>query len=161
MTEFVGYFPYAFGELRVDGGNTIEGSGSRGGRDFALRAISRISMSDYFGMRLMIPEVYIRDGAPSGSTQPRFTDSGHSEEMVARAIRGRTPKPYVFTKCERVWEKDRNIGACLKAESVRRECEDSLRRLRIEAIDLYQIHCPNLTRISRKAGRSWLAERGR
>ncbi len=67
---------------------------------------------------------------------------GHSEEMVAKAIQGRSPKPYVFTKCERVWDKHRNIGACLKAESVRRECEDSLRRLKIDAIDLYQIHWP-------------------
>jgi aryl-alcohol dehydrogenase-like predicted oxidoreductase len=67
---------------------------------------------------------------------------GHSEEMVARAIHDRSPKPYVFTKCERVWDKNRNIGACLKAESVRRECEDSLRRLKIDAIDLYQIHWP-------------------
>ncbi len=67
---------------------------------------------------------------------------GHSEEMVARAIEGRTPKPYIFTKCERVWDKDGNIGACLKTESVRRECEDSLRRLKIDVIDLYQIHWP-------------------
>jgi aryl-alcohol dehydrogenase-like predicted oxidoreductase len=67
---------------------------------------------------------------------------GHSEEMVARAIQGRTPKPYIFTKCERVWDKDGNIGACLKGESVRRECEDSLRRLKIDVIDLYQIHWP-------------------
>ena len=67
---------------------------------------------------------------------------GHSEEMVARAIQDRSPKPYVFTKCERVWDKDRNIGACLKAESIRRECEDSLRRLKIDTIDLYQIHWP-------------------
>ena len=67
---------------------------------------------------------------------------GHSEEMVARAIQGRSPRPYVFTKCERVWDTNRNIGACLKAESVRRECEDSLRRLRVDAIDLYQIHWP-------------------
>ena len=67
---------------------------------------------------------------------------GHSEEMVARAIQDRSPKPYVFTKCERVWDKDRNIEACLKAESVRRECEDSLRRLKIDTIDLYQIHWP-------------------
>lgn len=67
---------------------------------------------------------------------------GHSEEMVARAIQGRSPKPYIFTKCERVWDKDRNIGACLKAESIRKECEDSLRRLKIDVIDLYQIHWP-------------------
>jgi aryl-alcohol dehydrogenase-like predicted oxidoreductase len=62
--------------------------------------------------------------------------------MVARAIQRRTPKPYVFTKCERVWDEDGNIGACLKAESIRRGCEDSLRRLKTDVIDLYQIHWP-------------------
>jgi aryl-alcohol dehydrogenase-like predicted oxidoreductase len=67
---------------------------------------------------------------------------GHSEEMVARALHGRNPKPYIFTKCERVWDQDGNIGASLKAASIRRECEDSLRRLRVDAIDLYQIHWP-------------------
>jgi aryl-alcohol dehydrogenase-like predicted oxidoreductase len=67
---------------------------------------------------------------------------GHSEEMVARAIKGRTPKPYIFTKCERTWDGNGKIGACLKRESIRRECEDSLRRLKIEVIDLYQIHWP-------------------
>ena len=67
---------------------------------------------------------------------------GHSEEMVARAIQGRTPTPYIFTKCERVWDEGGNIGACLKAQSIRRECEDSLRRLKIDVIDLYQIHWP-------------------
>jgi aryl-alcohol dehydrogenase-like predicted oxidoreductase len=67
---------------------------------------------------------------------------GDSEKMVAKAIQGRSPKPYVFTKCERVWDENRNIGASLKSESVRRECEDSLRRLRVDAIDLYQIHWP-------------------
>lgn len=67
---------------------------------------------------------------------------GHSEEMVAAAVRGRTPRPYVFTKCERVWDSNRNVGASLKANSIRRECEDSLRRLKTEVIDLYQIHWP-------------------
>jgi aryl-alcohol dehydrogenase-like predicted oxidoreductase len=67
---------------------------------------------------------------------------GHSEEMVARAVQGRTPRPYLFTKCERVWDKDGNVGASLKAESIRRECEGSLRRLKVDAIDLYQIHWP-------------------
>jgi aryl-alcohol dehydrogenase-like predicted oxidoreductase len=67
---------------------------------------------------------------------------GHSEEIVAQAIRGRTPRPYVFTKCERVWDAAGNIGASLKADSVRRECEDSLRRLHTDVIDLYQIHWP-------------------
>src|SRR5580692_4561942 len=67
---------------------------------------------------------------------------GHSEEIVAQAIRGRTPRPYVFTKCERVWDAAGKVGASLKADSIRRECEASLRRLRTDAIDLYQIHWP-------------------
>ena len=67
---------------------------------------------------------------------------GHSEEVVARALAGRTPRPYVFTKCERVWDSNREVGASLKAGSVRRECEDSLRRLKTDVIDLYQIHWP-------------------
>jgi hypothetical protein len=56
---------------------------------------------------------------------------GHSGEMLTRAIEGRSPKPYVFTKCERVWDENGNIGACLKARSVRRGCKDSLRRLKL------------------------------
>jgi aryl-alcohol dehydrogenase-like predicted oxidoreductase len=67
---------------------------------------------------------------------------GHSEEMVGRALKGRASRPYVFTKCERVWDANGKIGACLKAESIRRECEKSLRRLQCEVIDLYQIHWP-------------------
>jgi len=67
---------------------------------------------------------------------------GHSEEVIARALKGRAPRPYVFTKCERVWDADRRVGACLKAQSIRKECEDSLRRLQTDVIDLYQIHWP-------------------
>jgi aryl-alcohol dehydrogenase-like predicted oxidoreductase len=67
---------------------------------------------------------------------------GHSEEVVARALEGRSNRPYVFTKCELVWNEKREIGRSLKADSIRRECENSLRRLRIDTIDLYQIHWP-------------------
>jgi aryl-alcohol dehydrogenase-like predicted oxidoreductase len=67
---------------------------------------------------------------------------GHSEEVVARALRGRSRKPFVFTKCERVWNERREIGKSLKADSIRREAEASLRRLQVDAIDLYQIHWP-------------------
>ena len=67
---------------------------------------------------------------------------GHSEEVVARALEGRSKRPYVFTKCERVWDAQGDISPVLKAESVRRECEASLRRLKVDAIDLYQIHWP-------------------
>jgi aryl-alcohol dehydrogenase-like predicted oxidoreductase len=66
---------------------------------------------------------------------------GHSEEVVRRALEGRQ-RPYVFTKCERIWNENREIQKSLKRESVRRECEASLRRLGIDAIDLYQIHWP-------------------
>lgn len=68
---------------------------------------------------------------------------GHSEEVVAAALQSYSgPRPYVFTKCERSWDQDRQIVKVLKADSIRRECEDSLRRLRVDAIDLYQIHWP-------------------
>ena len=67
---------------------------------------------------------------------------GHSEEVVARALEGVSPRPYVFTKCGRVWNERREIGKDLSAASIRRECEASLRRLRVERIDLYQIHWP-------------------
>jgi aryl-alcohol dehydrogenase-like predicted oxidoreductase len=67
---------------------------------------------------------------------------GHSEEIVAAALKGRSNPPYVFTKCELVWNDKREIGQCLKAESIRRECEASLRRLKVDVIDLYQIHWP-------------------
>jgi aryl-alcohol dehydrogenase-like predicted oxidoreductase len=66
---------------------------------------------------------------------------GHSEEVVARAL-AEWPgeRPYVFTKCGMVWGDERKVDYLLKKESVRRECENSLRRLKVDAIDLYQIH---------------------
>jgi aryl-alcohol dehydrogenase-like predicted oxidoreductase len=67
---------------------------------------------------------------------------GHSEEVVARAIEGISPRPYVFTKCARIWNEQRQIGKSLKAASVRAECEASLRRLKLDCIDLYQMHWP-------------------
>lgn len=69
---------------------------------------------------------------------------GHSEEVVAKALAGLPAerRPYVFTKCGRVWDEQRQVGKSLNAESIRRECEASLRRLGVETIDLYQIHWP-------------------
>jgi aryl-alcohol dehydrogenase-like predicted oxidoreductase len=67
---------------------------------------------------------------------------GHSEQVVARALAGRGNRPYVFTKCERVWNDKGEISGVLKAESIRRECEASLQRLQVDTIDLYQIHWP-------------------
>lgn len=68
---------------------------------------------------------------------------GHSEEVVAQALLGRADKPYIFTKCSMIWNDQREIGRSLKADSLRQEVEASLRRLKVEVIDLYQIHWPN------------------
>jgi aryl-alcohol dehydrogenase-like predicted oxidoreductase len=68
---------------------------------------------------------------------------GHSEEVVARALEGLANRPYVFTKCAMTWDAAGKIGNRLKRESVLLECEASLRRLKLETIDLYQIHWPN------------------
>jgi aryl-alcohol dehydrogenase-like predicted oxidoreductase len=67
---------------------------------------------------------------------------GHSEEVVARALHGVARKPYVFTKCELVWNNRGEITRNLKRDSIRREVEASLRRLKLDVIDLYQIHWP-------------------
>ncbi len=67
---------------------------------------------------------------------------GHSEEVVARTLEGMRNRPYVFTKCSQVWDEQHKISHSLKAESIRRECEASLRRLHVDAIDLYQVHWP-------------------
>jgi aryl-alcohol dehydrogenase-like predicted oxidoreductase len=69
---------------------------------------------------------------------------GHSEEVVGRALAEWTgAKPYVFTKCSMRWHENGDIYRDLTAASVRAECENSLRRLKIDTIDLYQIHWPN------------------
>jgi aryl-alcohol dehydrogenase-like predicted oxidoreductase len=67
---------------------------------------------------------------------------GHSEEVVGQALTGMSERPYVFTKCSLTWNERGEIIDSLKRDSIRRECEDSLRRLKIDAIDLYQIHWP-------------------
>lgn len=67
---------------------------------------------------------------------------GHSEEVVARALQGRTPKPYVFTKCGIVWNEKREAIRTIDPDSIQREVEASLQRLRTDVIDLYQIHWP-------------------
>lgn len=68
---------------------------------------------------------------------------GHSEEVVGKAIAGRRREVSVATKCGILWKPDgSDIYGHLKADSIRREVEDSLRRLNVEVIDLYQIHWP-------------------
>jgi aryl-alcohol dehydrogenase-like predicted oxidoreductase len=69
---------------------------------------------------------------------------GRSERVVARALKELGPRrrPYVFTKGSLVWDDAGQISHSLKAASLRREVDGSLRRLEIDAIDLYQLHWP-------------------
>jgi aryl-alcohol dehydrogenase-like predicted oxidoreductase len=72
-----------------------------------------------------------------------FYGLGHSEEIVGRALKtwpGR--QPYVFTKCGQRWDAQGNKRQVLSRDSIRREAQDSLRRLGVDVIDLYQIHWP-------------------
>jgi aryl-alcohol dehydrogenase-like predicted oxidoreductase len=68
---------------------------------------------------------------------------GRSEEVVGKAISGLADKPYVFTKCSLLEGPGRKVEHSLKRDSVLREAEASLKRLGVDAIDLYQIHWPN------------------
>lgn len=71
---------------------------------------------------------------------------GHAEKIVAQALKdiGGTNRPYVFTKCSIIWDENHNFRHHMKAESIRKEVEDSLQRLQIDVLDLYQIHWPCL-----------------
>lgn len=73
---------------------------------------------------------------------------GHSEEVVGKLLRElpATQRPMIFTKCGLIWDANDPMGTAqrvLKPESIRRECENSLRRLGVERIDLYQFHWPD------------------
>jgi len=65
---------------------------------------------------------------------------GHSEEIIGKSIRGMHDRPYVFTKCGYVWSDDRVVTNNISTASIGKEVDDSLRRLGLDSIDLYQIH---------------------
>jgi len=67
---------------------------------------------------------------------------GHSEEVVGKVLKELPEKPYVATKCSKIWDEAGNIIDRLRRESVERELDASLKRLGVEIIDLYQIHWP-------------------
>jgi len=68
---------------------------------------------------------------------------GHSEEVVGRALKSWPgAKPYVFTKCSLRWDGKGNVQTVHSKDSIRRELEDSLRRLSVDVVDLYQMHWP-------------------
>ncbi len=68
---------------------------------------------------------------------------GHSEEMVGRAVKSASTRPYIFTKCSLRWRDDKSIYHSLQVASLAEELENSLRRLGVDAIDLYQVHWPD------------------
>lgn len=70
---------------------------------------------------------------------------GHSEKVVAQALKGMGSgqRPLVFTKCSIVWDGEKNVGHSLKEDSIRKEVEDSLRRLDVDVLDLCQVHRPS------------------
>ncbi|HJW76786.1 MAG TPA: aldo/keto reductase [Thermoleophilia bacterium] len=85
---------------------------------------------------------------------------GHSEEVVGKAVRElpEAERPYVFTKCGLVWDESRPMKGTrgdLSPQSIRRECEASLRRLGLDHIDLYQFHWPDETGVP--VEESWAA----
>jgi aryl-alcohol dehydrogenase-like predicted oxidoreductase len=67
---------------------------------------------------------------------------GHSEEVVAKALKGAGNRPIVATKCGMVWDSKGTVTNSLERNSIRSEAEASLKRLKTDVIDLYQIHWP-------------------
>jgi aryl-alcohol dehydrogenase-like predicted oxidoreductase len=117
--------PLGFGSWAVGGGGWQFGWGSQDDRE----SVAAINHALDLGIN------WIDTAAVYGL--------GHSEEIVAHALKGRTERPYIFTKCSMIWDEQGSISHSLKRASIRREVEDSLRRLQVETIDLYQIHWPD------------------
>ncbi|HEX8680681.1 MAG TPA: aldo/keto reductase [Ardenticatenaceae bacterium] len=117
--------PVGFGTWAIGGGEWVGGWGSQDDTE-SIAAIHR-------ALDLGINWI---DTAPAYGL-------GRAEQVVARALRERSERPYIFTKCAIRWRDDRSIFNSLTAASVREECENSLRRLDTDVIDLYQIHWPD------------------
>ncbi len=115
--------PIGFGAWAIGGGDWQHGWGAQEDND----SIAAIRRSIELGAN------WIDTAAVYGL--------GHSEEIVAKALDGMADRPYLFTKCAMTWGEDRKIVQTLR--QIRRECEESLRRLNVDTIDLYQIHWPN------------------
>jgi len=116
--------PIGFGAWAIGGGNWDFGWGPQDDRE-SVEAILRAL-----------------DGGLNWIDTAAIYGLGHSEEIVAKALAETTKKPYVFTKCSMRWNENRQIYRNLKRDSLREELEDSLRRLKRDVIDLYQIHWP-------------------
>ncbi|GIV95463.1 MAG: oxidoreductase [Herpetosiphonaceae bacterium] len=117
--------PIGFGAWALGGGNWSYGWGDQDDRE----SIAAIHRAIDLGINWI-------DTAPAYGL-------GHSETVIGKALKGLQHRPYIFTKCSMVWDAAGELSGNLKAASVRREVEDSLRRLQVDVIDLYQIHWPD------------------
>jgi aryl-alcohol dehydrogenase-like predicted oxidoreductase len=117
--------PIGFGAWAIGGGNWDFGWGPQDDRE-SVEAIQRAL-----------------EGGLNWIDTAAIYGLGHSEEIVAQALAQSSKKPYVFSKCSMRWDENRRIYRSLKKDSLREELENSLRRLKLDAIDLYQIHWPD------------------
>ncbi len=117
--------PIGFGAWAIGGGNWEFGWGPQEDRE-SIEAIQRAI-----------------EGGVNWIDTAAIYGLGHSEEIVAKALAHSAKKPYVFTKCSMRWDGNGRIYRSLKKDSLREELENSLRRLKVEVIDLYQIHWPD------------------
>ena len=117
--------PIGFGTWAVGGGQWAGGWGPQDDQ----QSIAAINRALDLGMNWI-------DTAPAYGL-------GRAEQVVARALKGRSERPYIFTKCAIRWHPDRSLYNSLTTRSVREEVENSLRRLETDVIDLYQIHWPD------------------
>jgi aryl-alcohol dehydrogenase-like predicted oxidoreductase len=69
---------------------------------------------------------------------------GHSEEVIGRAIKKLSHSPLIFTKVGRVWDSSGKVSSDLRPESIREQWQQSISRLGVEVIDLYQVHRPDM-----------------
>lgn len=115
-----------FGSWAIGGGDWSFGWGDQNEED-SIQAI----------------QAAVRGGINWIDTAPVY-GGGISEQIVGKAI-GQLPssqRPLIATKCGRVMHSDRSIEKVLKRQSILAECDSSLKRLRVECIDLYQMHWP-------------------
>lgn len=116
--------PIGVGAWAMGGGGWELSAGPQDDQD-SLRAIHRA----------------IDDGINWIDTAPLY-GLGHSEDLLGRALSGLSSRPYIFTKCGSIWDESGHIRWSLRANCVRQSVEDSLRRLKTDALDLCQIHQP-------------------
>ena len=137
---------YAFSTAADDGSSSAQRGCSISRVGFGAWAIGGTGWWDAWGAQDDDESIAaIRRAAELGinwiDTAPIY-GLGHSEEVVGRALDGLDPRPYVFTKAGLLDGGDNSVRHNLARDSILREVEASLRRLRLDAIDLYQVHWP-------------------